>query len=251
MMPSMSSPDDIGPPKANVQRNKSDRLLSKPFGEYSILAQLQIEKLRLKFLRNCLNLIIPPSSIRISGANAIGDNQKLYHLSCTETKMLGLAIKNKLKIIQDLTMKLKNSIVVQTPLTDKDTKSLSDHFESKLKFMKSQDSTKWKQWPRKSSEILKNVSDRKHTNYKRRENHRHKLVEKRAEKALKDGSVFVLVDNIGEIPAGAISVLSKGLGFIPTPEPNNRQFDTRLDMRLVTNKIVKASNENTARHCCE
>ena len=36
-----------------------------------------------------------------------------------------------------------------------------------------------------------------------------------------------------------LSLLGKGLGFIPTPKAD--EINTRLDMRLLTNKIVNAS----------
>ena len=49
--------------------------------------------------------------------------------------------------------------------------------------------------------------------------------------------VIVLVED--EVPMGAIAVLGKGLGFIPTPKEDDGTL--RLDMRLLTNKIVNAS----------
>ena len=54
----------------------------------------------------------------------------------------------------------------------------------------------------------------------------------------------MLVDHVGEIPPSAISLLSKGLGFVPTPEAVN-VLDTRLDMRLTVNKIISSSKDKT------
>jgi hypothetical protein len=51
------------------------------------------------------------------------------------------------------------------------------------------------------------------------------------------GSVVILVNE--NVPVGAVSVLGKGLGFIPTPKPDD--VSTRLDMRLLTNNITNAS----------
>ena len=44
---------------------------SKPFAENLPLQQFSIQKYRLKFLRDCVPLKRPPPSLRISGANAI------------------------------------------------------------------------------------------------------------------------------------------------------------------------------------
>ena len=41
---------------------------------------------------------------------------------------------------------------------------------------------------------------------------------------------------------GAISVLEKGLGFVPTPELD--VMDNRLDMRLTVNRILSSSKSN-------
>ena len=43
-----------------------------------------------------------------------------------------------------------------------------------------------------------------------------------------------------DIPAGALALLGKELGYIPTPTRDN--IDLRLDMKLVTNKILNYSN---------
>ena len=52
------------------------------------------------------------------------------------------------------------------------------------------------------------------------------------------GSAVILVNDT--VPLGAIALLGKGLGFIPTPKLNIEE--SRLDMRLVTNKILYHSH---------
>ena len=71
------------------------------------------------------------------------------------------------------------------------------------------------------------------------------LVEK-AKALIDSGDVRVLVDI--EVPPETIAVLGKGLGFVPTPDPNN--IELRLDARRVANKILqfkaKTESENPA-----
>ena len=54
--------------------------------------------------------------------------------------------------------------------------------------------------------------------------------------------MIILVET-PEIPLGAISVLSKGLGFVPTPTIDVMQ--TRLDMRRTINNIVSSSRRSS------
>ena len=242
MMPSLDIPDDDGLTQPTVPSTKSTSLLSKHYGEYSLLAKLQIEKTRLKLLRLCTTLKRPPASLRINGSSALDNHpQKLFHFSSLETKMLGLAISKKVNLIRNLSKKVCKSSLDLEPLPARDTKSLTSHFDKKLTFLKEQDREKWKSWPRKTK-ILKNLSDKKSVNFKRRDNKRRRKVEKQAKKALEDGSVIILVDT-PEIPLGAISVLSKGLGFVPTPTIDVMQ--TRLDMRRTINNIVSSSRRNS------
>ena len=89
------------------------------------------------------------------------------------------------------------------------------------------------------------MSDRKdRENFKYRQNRIKRDCEKQAKKVLEDGSVVILIDQqqIGDIPMGAISVLEKGLGFVPTPELD--VMDNRLDMRLTVNRILSSSKSN-------
>ena len=43
-----------------------------------------------------------------------------------------------------------------------------------------------------------------------------------------------------DIPAGALALLGKGLGYIPTPTRD--KIDLRLNMKFVTNKMLNYSN---------
>ena len=63
---------------------------------------------------------------------------------------------------------------------------------------------------------------------------------------MESGSVVILVNET--IPPGAIALLGKGLGFIPTPNVDVQE--ARLDMRLVTNKILYHSHNHLGNpHC--
>ena len=64
-----------------------------------------------------------------------------------------------------------------------------------------------------------------------------------AKRALESGNV---VDLIEDIPHEAISALGKRLGFIPSPKPDD--CTTRLDLRLLTNKIVNSSRAKKFSH---
>ena len=243
MMSSVNISDDTRPSPSSVPSKKSPSLLSKQFGEYSDLAKLQIEKMRLKFLRSCTPLKRPPPSLRINGSTAIDSSpQKLLHFSQLESKMLGLAITKKINEVRFLSQKVSKSPINLDPLSPADLKALQSHFDKKISFLKKQCTSKWKSWPRKPQEILSHQTDKKTTNFKRRDNKRRRKVEKLAKKALKEGSVIVLIDT-HEIPLGAISVLSKGLGFVPTPKVDVLQ--TRLDMRRTTNSIVNSSRKSS------
>ena len=140
MMPSLDIPDDDGLTQPTVPSTKSTSLLSKHYGEYSLLAKLQIEKTRLKFLRLCTTLKRPPASLRINGSSALDNHpQKLFHFSSLETKMLGLAISKKVNLIRNLSKKVCKSSLDLEPLPARDTKSLTSHFDKKLTFLKEQD----------------------------------------------------------------------------------------------------------------
>ena len=65
--------------------NKND-FLSKSFSEYSSTQRLKILKIRLQFLRDCKTCKRPPPSLRITGASALSESDKLYNFSVLETR---------------------------------------------------------------------------------------------------------------------------------------------------------------------
>ena len=85
-------------------------------------------------------------------------------------------------------------------------------------------------------------SDKKANNYKKRCNRNRRRLEKTAKKLIEDGSVVILVKE--EVPLGAISVLGKGVGYVPYPSQNMEQ--TRLEMRLTVNRIINLSRRKNS-----
>ena len=81
---------------------------------------------------------------------------------------------------------------------------------------------------------------RTNRNFKKKKHNRQRKTERDAKRALESGSVIVLVED--DIPPGAIALLGKGLGFVPTPTLD--KLNLRLDMKLLTNKILNQSNRN-------
>ena len=231
---------DVGLSQSNVP--PFNRILPLPYESYSPYQQLYILREKLNFLRSCTTLKRPPSTLRISGANAIKDDLKLFHFSQLETRLLGYAIKNKLNEVRSLSHKITSEELDKTPMPLKERTTLRNHFEKKISFYKLQEREKWDIWPRKTPDILRVLSERKDKNYKRRENQRQRRTEKEAQKALDEGSVVVLVDVGEDIPLEAIAVLNKGLGFVPTPKIDTEE--SRLDMRLTVNRIVTASTRS-------
>ena len=75
-------------------------------------------------------------------------------------------------------------------------------------------------------------------NCKKRINRKRRKTERDAKKALESKLVIILIKET--VPLGAIALLGKGLGFVPTPKINIEE--TRLDMRLVANKILYHSH---------
>ena len=99
----------------------------------------------------------------------------------------------------------------------------------------------WKLWPKKAKkscllEQFKN--NKKMARTRRNKKKKEQKINDRAKSLIKNGDVRVLVDM--DIPAEAIAVLGRGLGFVPTPSPNN--IELRLDARRVTNKITQHAN---------
>ena len=207
--------------------------LTFPYTSYSTYQKVQIEKARLRFLQNCRFRKRPPPSLRVSGASSLDLNDKINSFSSIESDLLNTAIINKGKVVKRLAWEVKNGNLSQSPLSPKDTKAIRDHFSKKQQFYEKQDVTKWKEWPEKS--VPKQTpTDKKRTNFKKRQARNRRKLEKTAKRLIQDGSVVVLVNE--EIPDAAIAVLGKGLGFIPTPSLDIE--GTRLDMRLTANRIL-------------
>ena len=228
------------PPMRCIHSNK---VLSKPFAEYSSNQKLQILKLRLQFLRRCIPLKRPPPSLRISGASALSNTQKLFDFSKVESVMLNIAVKNKLNEIRDLTAIVKKSNDTQK-LDQHEWTKLRQHFDKKINFYISQNDTKWAEWTNKPERIFNKSNKRKNNNnktknYKKRQNRKQRKTIKNAKQALETGSVLILVNE--DIPLGAISLLGKDLGFVPTPKSDVES--ERLDMRVLTNNIINQSRQ--------
>lgn len=204
---------------------------------------LATEKLRLSFLRKCRILKRPPPSLRVSGANALSGNEKLMNLSITETRNLDIAIGLKVTQVKEVTLKVRSDPdTPKDPLPKEDVIHLKQHYLNKSNFYESQNHTKWKDWPQKTAYVLTQVKKlgRTNKNFKKKTNSQQRKTEKQAIRALKSGSVILLTED--EVPAGAIALLGKGLGYIPTPKID--KISTRLDMRLLTNKLLNQSNFN-------
>ena len=164
-------------------------------------------------------------------------------MSKLETRFLGYAITNKLNEIRQLTLQIRTNDLDRTPMSERDKRVLMKHYQKKIQFYQQQDLEKWTNWPRKTKDILLALSPgRSERNYKKRDNQRARQVEKTARKALEEGSVVILVDVGESVPLGAIAVLNKGLGFVPTPKTNTEE--SRLDMRLTVNRILKSSTRS-------
>ena len=188
-------------------------------------------------MRSCRPLKRPPQSLRISGASALSDSEKLLLFSKLETQLLDIAISKKINEVKSL-VEISKEEGNGIPLSDKDANSLKAHFDKKLDFYRSQNETKWKHWPSKPS--VKIQKSKKKKNFQKRQQKKARKAKQAADHITNSGQVVVLVKE--EMPAGAILVLGKGLGFIPSPDVN--VHDTRMDMRLIKNKILNKSKAN-------
>ncbi len=195
---------------------------------YSVPQQLQYEKLRLDFLKKCRLLKRPPQSLRVSGANGLDNAVKLALLSKMESEILEKAIQQKIILIESLSNRLRENpadyLNVQHHLPKKDKNGITKHFKKKLNFYTTQQETKWKAWPVKQAKSTKRSRT---TNYKKKNRKRRNFVQKLADKAVKQNIVIPLVDF--EVPAGAIVLLSRGLGFVKAP--NLDKLDVQLDIQ--------------------
>ena len=155
-----------------------------------------------------------------------------------------IAISKKVTQIKHIVQELKASTTPDSerysPQRDHD--NLKRHYEEKLSAYSSQDEFKWINWPRKTESILNTIRKdlRSNKNHKRRVENKERKNIKAASRAIDSGSVVILVEE--DIPLGAIALLGKGLGYVPTPAID--KVGARLDMKLLTNKILNKSNIN-------
>ena len=215
--------------------------LSNPYATYSSYQKAQIQRARLRLLLNCRNRKRPPPSLRINGASSLDLPDKVRSFSALESELLNTAIANKQEIIKRLLADVKNNNLPTDPLSQRDCKAMRDHFAKKQSFYKKQDHTKWKDWPEKSIP-KQQPCNRKRTNYKKRVARNRRKLEKTAKRLIEEGSVVILINE--EIPDAAVSVLGKGLGFVPTPAVNIE--GARLDMRLTTNRILNRAKSSAS-----
>ena len=169
-----------------------------------------------------------------SGLSRLPLDKKLQILSEAETKALCIAIKLKKEEISEL----DNNITQDNEYTSLSRKQKAvwyKYYEKKILFYKSQQNTKWKDWPCK-----RETTKQKSKSQWKKE----RKIRKEAEDAVKNGTVRNLTNE--EVPPEVISLLAKGLGFVPTPEINIPQV--RLDGRKLTNKLVNKAyfEEKTA-----
>ena len=232
---------DSGRSRPSV-RQRIKGYLSKPYTAYSSYQKAQIQKARLRFLTNCRYRKRPPPSLRINGASSLEMSEKIKSFSALESELLNTAIVNKQEIIKRLSADVKSNNLPKDPLPQKDCKAMRDHFAKKQYFYRRQDSTKWKDWPQKFAP-KQQPSNRKRTNFKKRAARNRRKLEKTAKRLIEEGSIVVLINE--EIPDEAISVLGKGLGFVPTPAVNIE--DIRLDMRLTTSRILTHAKSSVDR----
>ena len=92
-------------------------VLERAFADYCESQQLQILRLRLKFLKQCRTLKRPPLSLRIKGASSLPDSVKFFKFSALESDLLEIAIKNRIDEISALSDKILSSNLDKTPLS--------------------------------------------------------------------------------------------------------------------------------------
>ena len=230
----------VEPPSPTVQNNEQ---LNSRSNELTLAAnplqKVQIERLRLNFLLSCREIKRPPPSLRCTGFKALEEIERIEVMSKVETIALKKAIEKKKKMLKLLEKNLKNYKTEFVPLTKNKHKRLKGHFKRKLDFYKRKESSEWRLWPRKSVKINEDKVARKKQARRRRNLRRiERKMKGTAERMLNDGDVRVLVDF--PVPPEAIAALGKGLGFVPTPNPNIGEL--RLDARRVSNKITQYAN---------
>ena len=101
--------------------------LSRTYDEYQVHQRIYIERETLKFLKKCRKFKRTPQSIRISGANAMHEPEKLIYFSKFESTLLDHQIKSKEKHIVELLNKGKDEPHLKLPCIDR--KKLHRHFK--------------------------------------------------------------------------------------------------------------------------
>ena len=125
-------------------------------------------------------------------------------------------------------------------MTNAQKRRYRKHYNKKILFYKSKESTDWRLWPKKfETNAKKEKSRRKKYLACRNLKRKQKEIKRRAKTHLENGDVRILVDLV--VPPEAIAVLGKGLGFVPTPSQDIAEL--RLDARRTANKIVHFANK--------
>ena len=191
-----------------LDKTVKKQVLERSFADNCESQQLQILRLRLKFLKQCRTLKRPPSSLRIRGASSIPDSLKCFKFSLLESDFLEIAIKNRLNEIASLSQKIRSEGLTNTPLPKKENQNLKGHFDRKLSFYRKQDLTKWQHWPPKpinNSTSLSKAENKMRKNYKKRINRKRRKTKRDAKKALESKLVIILINKT--VPLGAIALL--------------------------------------------
>ena len=232
MVEVVSEASAFKPRRKNLSNFSSNSLMPPT----NIFQELQVERYKLNYLINCKYFKRPPQSLRVSGSNALTAQQKTLLISEFESKALVIATQNKKEAIKKLeTLVLALDIDLQ-PFTKKQKKKYYNHYQSKIKFYRSQETTKWKDWPSKNkcTHNVDKITNRKKKIARRKAN----KIKLEADKLLESGDIRNLT-NV-DVPPEAVVVLSKGLGFIPSPSVDPEEL--RLDARLVTNRIISSKD---------
>ena len=164
------------------------------------LQKLQVRRYCFDYLQRCTTLKRPPQSLRVAGLNRLLTPIKLQILSEAETKALNVALKAKNHEINELLTELAEDVIEHQPLSKAQKGKWYKYYEKKITFYKSQDNTKWNEWPSK-----KKTTNRKSKSQKRKE----RIIKEEANAFLGEGSVRNLT-NI-PVPREVISLLGKGL----------------------------------------
>jgi hypothetical protein len=170
--------------------------LSRDYDDFDVHQKMQIERETMKFLKKCRRLKRPPQSIRISGANVVQEEEKLKLFSQFESILLEHQITAKDVKIKEL-KELSNDVPF-SKLPAVDRKKLYKHFQKKLKFYKTQNTTRWALWPEKviaTKQSPSQIRKKKDRNFRKRQKRRNRKTKHLAKKALESGSVVVLVED--------------------------------------------------------